>query len=85
MDIKHTPDAVAALTLGKDMTLRDAAQGAYRMRGIGQGQTIKYIVTPEVNPWHHRASIKTFLPQATEHRHIRTYVPFGCSPITFNR
>jgi hypothetical protein len=48
MDIKHTPDAVAAMTLGKDMTLRDAAQGAYRMRGIGQGQTVKYIVTPEV-------------------------------------
>jgi hypothetical protein len=48
MDIKHTPDAVAAMTLGKDMTLRDAAQGAYRMRGIGHGQKIKYIVTPEV-------------------------------------
>jgi hypothetical protein len=32
MDIKQAPAARAALTLGKDMTLRDYAQGAWRMR-----------------------------------------------------
>ncbi len=40
IDIKHAPNACAVLTLGKDMTFRDYAQGAYRMRGIGVGQTI---------------------------------------------
>jgi hypothetical protein len=33
MDIKHPIDARAAVTLGKDMTLRDFAQGCWRMRG----------------------------------------------------
>ena len=37
MDIKHALNARAALTLGKDMTFRDA-QGAFRMRGIGEGR-----------------------------------------------
>eukprot|EP00961_Rhodomonas_salina_P054724 735122-Rhodomonas_salina.4 len=48
MDIKQFQTARAALTLGKDMTFRDYAQGAYRMRGIGQGQTITLLVIPEV-------------------------------------
>ena len=48
MDIKQGPNAVAVLTLGKDMTFRDYAQGAYRMRGIGKGQTIVLFVIPEV-------------------------------------
>eukprot|EP01012_Entosiphon_sulcatum_P062087 TRINITY_DN8821_c0_g1_i1.p1 TRINITY_DN8821_c0_g1~~TRINITY_DN8821_c0_g1_i1.p1 ORF type:complete len:4205 (-),score=604.71 TRINITY_DN8821_c0_g1_i1:28-12642(-) len=48
MDIKQAPSAVAALTLGKDMTFRDYSQGAYRMRGIGIGQRIAVIVIPEV-------------------------------------
>jgi hypothetical protein len=65
MDIKHTPDAVAAMTLGKDMTLRDAAQGAYRMRGIGHGQTVKYIVTPEVR---HKGLVGMLSSQAWEGR-----------------
>ena len=47
-DIKHVPNAVAMLTLGKDMTFRDYAQGAYRMRGIATGQRINVIVVPEV-------------------------------------
>jgi hypothetical protein len=42
------PNAVAALTLGKDMTFRDFAQGAFRMRGFGIGQTISLFLTPEV-------------------------------------
>jgi hypothetical protein len=48
MDIKQAVDARAALTLGKDMVFRDYAQGAFRMRGIGKGQTIHLVVTPEV-------------------------------------
>jgi Ca2+-binding EF-hand superfamily protein len=48
MDIKQTLNATAVLTIGKDMTFRDYSQGAYRMRGIGQGQTIELIVIPEV-------------------------------------
>eukprot|EP00930_Biecheleria_cincta_P027556 TRINITY_DN19334_c0_g1_i1.p1 TRINITY_DN19334_c0_g1~~TRINITY_DN19334_c0_g1_i1.p1 ORF type:complete len:4939 (-),score=993.22 TRINITY_DN19334_c0_g1_i1:298-13221(-) len=48
MDIQHRLDAVAALTLGKDMVWRDLAQGAYRMRGIGRGQTICIYIIPEI-------------------------------------
>lgn len=48
MDIKQFYTARAALTLGKDMTFRDFAQGAYRMRGIGQGQTLTLLIIPEV-------------------------------------
>ena len=48
MDIKQTVDACAALTLGKDMVFRDYAQGAFRMRGIGKGQTIRLICVPEI-------------------------------------
>ena len=48
MDIHQCIDAKAALTLGKDMTFRDYAQGAFRMRGIGKGQTIELFIIPEV-------------------------------------
>ena len=48
MDIKHAVNAMAVVTLGKDMTFRDYAQGAFRMRGIGQGQTIMLYIIPEV-------------------------------------
>ena len=48
MDIHQCIDACAALTLGKDMTFRDYAQGAFRMRGIGKGQTIELFIIPEV-------------------------------------
>ena len=48
MDIKHTPNAKALVTFGKDMVLRDLAQGAYRMRGIGKGQTVAFFIIPEV-------------------------------------
>jgi hypothetical protein len=46
MDIKQCGTARAAITVGKDTILRDYAQGAWRMRGIGVGQTIKLLVTP---------------------------------------
>lgn len=48
MDIKQAPTAHAIVTVGKDMTFRDYAQGCYRMRGIGQGQTVELYVIPEV-------------------------------------
>ncbi|BAM40713.1 uncharacterized protein TOT_020000967 [Theileria orientalis strain Shintoku] len=48
-DIKQAARAVAYITIGPDMTFRDFAQGAWRMRGIGQGQTIKIIQPPEIN------------------------------------
>eukprot|EP01006_Ploeotia_vitrea_P035367 TRINITY_DN65862_c6_g2_i1.p1 TRINITY_DN65862_c6_g2~~TRINITY_DN65862_c6_g2_i1.p1 ORF type:complete len:1048 (-),score=628.07 TRINITY_DN65862_c6_g2_i1:58-3024(-) len=48
MDIKQALNASAVLTLGKDMTFRDYSQGAYRMRGIGKGQTIHLYIIPEV-------------------------------------
>jgi thiol-disulfide isomerase/thioredoxin len=48
MDVKHVVNATAVITLGKDMVFRDYVQGAYRMRGIGQGQKIHVFVIPEV-------------------------------------
>ena len=48
MDIAHRLNAQAVLTLGKDMTFRDYAQGAYRMRGIGRGQRIRLCLIPEI-------------------------------------
>ena len=48
MDIKQVVNAQAVLTLGKDMTFRDFAQGAFRMRGIGKGLTIVLFVVPVV-------------------------------------
>ena len=48
MDIHQCIDARAVLTLGKDMTFRDYAQGAFRMRGIGKGQTVELFIIPEV-------------------------------------
>ena len=48
MDVPQPLGARAALTLGKDMTFRDFAQGAFRMRGIGRGQSIELLIAPEV-------------------------------------
>ena len=48
MDIKQAPSARAVITVGKDMTFRDYAQGAYRMRGIGKGQCITLFIIAEV-------------------------------------
>lgn len=48
MDIKQCVNARAVVTLGKDMTFRDYAQGAYRMRGIATGQSICLFLIPEV-------------------------------------
>ena len=48
MDIEQLLNAHAALTLGKDMVFRDYAQGAFRLRKIGQGQRLTLHVIPEV-------------------------------------
>jgi hypothetical protein len=50
MDIKQTLDAIAAVTLGKDMTLRDYTQACWRMRGLGKGQTVHLYIVGELPP-----------------------------------
>ena len=49
MDIPQTLKARAVILLGKGMTLRDHAQGAWRMRGLETlGQTLELWIVPEV-------------------------------------
>eukprot|EP00949_MAST-11_sp_MAST-11-sp1_P002253 g2253.t1 len=62
MDIKQSLSACAVLTIGKDMTFRDYAQGAYRMRGIGRGQTVHLFIVPEI-----KRLIRKSLPRLTNH------------------
>ncbi|GFE55264.1 EF hand family protein, putative [Babesia ovis] len=47
-DIKQAAHATAFITIGADMTFRDYSQGAWRMRGIGKGQTLHLIIPREV-------------------------------------
>ena len=47
-DIKMTRDAVAAVSLGKDVTLRDFSQACWRMRQLGEGQRIHVICIDEI-------------------------------------
>ena len=49
IDIKQALDARAAITVSKDTTLRDYAQGAWRMRGIAAGQTLHLVLIEEVH------------------------------------
>ena len=70
MDIKQALDAKAALTLGKDMTFRDYAQGAFRMRGIGIGQT--ELLIPEVLELVHEPGIGAGLRGGAE-AHRKTH------------
>eukprot|EP00658_Telonema_sp_P-2_P081848 TRINITY_DN8499_c0_g1_i1.p1 TRINITY_DN8499_c0_g1~~TRINITY_DN8499_c0_g1_i1.p1 ORF type:complete len:1069 (-),score=314.54 TRINITY_DN8499_c0_g1_i1:392-3598(-) len=49
MDIKQFPSARAVVTIGKDMTFRDFAQGSFRMRNIGPGgQHVHLYIISEV-------------------------------------
>jgi hypothetical protein len=48
VDIAQAPTACAVVTVGKDTVLRDYAQGAWRMRRLGQGQTLRVWLIPEV-------------------------------------
>ena len=83
MDIKHHQAARAALTLGKDMTWRDYAQGAYRMRGIGKGQTIELLVTPEAK----RLIVADMRKIDNEllEAHPLDGAPFGTLPDTYSK
>ena len=63
MDIQHMLSAKAVLTLGKDMVFRDFAQGAYRMRGIGNGQQVCVLVIPEVQELINRQLKKAAMPE----------------------
>ena len=47
MDIKQPAGAKAMLTMNKDTSLRDYAQGAFRMRQLGKGQRVTLLITPE--------------------------------------
>ena len=47
MDIKQSIVCTAFLTVSPSMVFRDYAQGAYRMRGLGNGQTLDILVPPE--------------------------------------
>jgi len=58
MDVMQPLLCTACLTLSKDMTFRDYAQGAYRMRGIGQGQQVELLMTPEVCSLIHKSLSK---------------------------
>ena len=61
MDIPQAANARAVLTLSADLTFRDYAQAAYRMRGIGKGQTLLLFVIPEVDhPTHHTTLLSTY-------------------------
>jgi hypothetical protein len=43
-DIYNPPDVVAAVSISKDSTLRDYAQGCWRMRDLGSGHAVHLIV-----------------------------------------
>lgn len=75
MDIKQCVNARAVLTLGKDMTFRDYAQGAYRMRGIETGQSIHLFMIPEVeNRIRHEMSLTQSLPLADKTKSLNQYL-----------
>ena len=47
-DIPQGLQSCAAITAGKDNVLRDYTQGAWRMRGIGAGQTVRLLVSAQL-------------------------------------
>ena len=58
MDIPQPLKARAIVMMGKGMTLRDHAQGAWRMRGLESlGQTLELWVVPEVRKMMNEAAI----------------------------
>lgn len=48
VDLKLPLDAIASVTVGKSMTLRDYAQACWRCRGLETGQTLVVMMIPEV-------------------------------------
>jgi len=76
MDIKHKLDACAVLTIGKDMTWRDYAQAAFRMRGISKGQKIHLFLIPEIYRHMKRELLKAAIvvPEEPSPKQILNYV-----------
>ena len=72
VDIKQAPNAVAAITLNKGMTYRDLAQGAWRMRQIGVGQKVSYVVVREVSHLINEATQETHASESGSGRPIET-------------
>eukprot|EP00435_Cladocopium_sp_Y103_P004932 s3641_g1.t1 len=48
IDIQQPPLGVAAITVGKDMSIRELQQGAWRMRGLARGQGCEMLLPEEV-------------------------------------
>ncbi|CAE7245536.1 unnamed protein product [Symbiodinium natans] len=48
IDINQPALGVAAITMGKDMSIRELQQGAWRMRGLARGQTLEMILPEDV-------------------------------------
>lgn len=44
----HDVSQVAAITVGKDMSIRELQQGAWRMRGLAKGQCCEILLPEEV-------------------------------------
>eukprot|EP01061_Rhynchopus_euleeides_P041314 TRINITY_DN7171_c0_g2_i1.p1 TRINITY_DN7171_c0_g2~~TRINITY_DN7171_c0_g2_i1.p1 ORF type:complete len:2989 (+),score=1239.68 TRINITY_DN7171_c0_g2_i1:95-8968(+) len=66
MDIKQPIVCTAAMTVGKDTVFRDAAQGAFRMRGIGLGQSIQLILPTSVHSTMQKTLDAMRLPRSPE-------------------
>ena len=47
-DIKHKTECEGWLTLNKNSKWRDLSQAAWRMRGLGKGQSIRMVLTPDL-------------------------------------
>lgn len=47
-DVKQKPNAVAIVTIGGNMLLRDLLQAVWRLRGLEKGQRVKFVVSKEV-------------------------------------
>lgn len=47
-DIKQAPSAVQLLTIGRTTLLRDLFQTAWRMRELGRGQRIQFVVSDDI-------------------------------------
>lgn len=47
-DVKQKADAVAIVTIGSNMLLRDLLQSVWRLRGLDKGQRVKFVLSNEV-------------------------------------
>lgn len=48
LDVKLAPTAKGVLTIGRNITVRDLVQGAWRMRDLDKGQTLSFCISKEV-------------------------------------